>query len=47
MRRPLRKRVRKRLKAKGLNKRDEKDSKARERGRRIKSGLELGKHNKE
>jgi hypothetical protein len=44
MRRPLRKRVRKSLKGKGLNKRDGKEYKAMERGLRMKSGMEFGKH---
>jgi hypothetical protein len=47
MRRPLRKRVRNSLKAKGLNKRDGKSYEARDRGLGIKSGLEFGKHDKE
>jgi hypothetical protein len=47
MRRPLNKRVRKSLKAKGLNKGDGKDFGVRERGLGIKSGLEYGKHGKE
>jgi hypothetical protein len=47
MGRPLRKRVRKRLRAKRLNKRDAEDNRARERGLGIKSGLEFGKHGKE
>jgi hypothetical protein len=41
---PLSKRVRKDLKAKGLNRGDGKDDEARERGLGIRSGLDYGKH---
>jgi len=44
---PLRKRVRKSLKAKELSKGDGKDDETRERHLGIRSGLELGKHGKE
>jgi hypothetical protein len=44
---PLSKRVRKSLKANGLNERDAKNDDARGRGLGIRSGLELGKHGRE
>ncbi len=44
---PSRKRVRKILKAKGLNKRDGKEYEATERWLRVRSGLEFDKHGRE